>query len=652
MLIPTLSIGLGYRLFLDSNGFLNKILKTKIYGIGFPGLILGSITASFPSTFLIIYDALKYEDKAHYDAASIMGISKISTFFKLTLPYLKVAIISSFFASFTLIFSDYGLPMELAGRVETLPMYLYNNIISNFRYGRGSIAGLFILVPALFSFVFDIVFKDQNTEEKQKNLIKSGKIFNIISVIVLSLIIVFLAIPQLVFIILSFIKSFPNDMSFSFDNIKGLFTSSDGFGVMTYLGNSLLMAFMTALIGTIFSYLLGYLAVRKEGKVFKRTLDMFALFTIAIPGIVLGIGYIYLFKNIRFFYESMMILVAVNVFHFLGSPYLMAKNCLSKINKDFEAVGSTLGIPKYKIVFRVLLPNSLSTLIEMFSYFFLNSMITISAVAFLCNPSNQPLSILITTYEAYQNYGMQSAISLLILVTNIGFKVLFMKLYDIIKFIRRRGKKSMELSRYQFELLTFLEQNGKKRYSQRYLSDVLTFSLGNVNKLLKELQEIDYIEIDNEQRLSLTEKGLQALEPYRVRRAIILAAGFGSRLAPVTLDTPKPLVKVNGTRIIDSLLDALIEKGIENIIIVRGYKREKFDVLLEKYPNIRFVDNENFNTMNNISSAMKVIDYIDQCYICEADLLINNKDIIRKYEYSTNYLGARVKETDDWCFKK
>lgn len=72
--------------------------------------------------------------------------------------------------------------------------------------------------------------------------------------------------------------------------------------------------------------------------------------------------------------------------------------------------------------------------------------------------------------------------------------------------------------------------------------------------------------------IEISEKGLKALGPYRVRKAIILATGFGQRLAPVTLDTPKPLVKVNGVRIIDTLLDALVAKGITNITIVRGYK--------------------------------------------------------------------------------
>lgn len=210
----------------------------------------------------------------------------------------------------------------------------------------------------------------------------------------------------------------------------------------------------------------------------------------------------------------------------------------------------------------------------------------------------------------------------------------------------------MTLSRYQFELLTYLEANGKGRYSQRFLSDTLTLSLGTVNKLLKDLHELGYVESNSESELSISDKGLKALEPYRVRKAIILAAGFGSRLAPVTLDTPKPLVTVNGVRIIDTLLDALVNKGITNINIVVGYRKDQFEELKKKYPTLTLIENEEFNTSNNIVSIMKCIDMIDRCYICEADLYITNPDVIRKYEYTTNYLGAKVKETDDWCFKK
>ena len=652
MLVPTISVGLGLRILFGTNGFIDLLFGVEIEVRGFAGLILGSVMTSFPATFLILYDALHYEDKGPYDAANIMGIRRFSTFFRLTIPYLKIALISAFFASFTLIFSDYGMPMEIAGKVKTLPMYLYDQFMSSFQYGRGSIAGFVLLVPSLISFVFDLIFKDQSSE-KQNRMIGAEKGFNRVSAVLIIILCVLLFLPQFAFITLSFTKSFPNDLSFTFSHIANIFSNTYGVGLTAYIFNSLKLSFLTALIGTCFAYLLGYMSVRKAGRLGKGV-DLLALSTIAIPGLVLGIGFIFLFKGTNgFFYGTVFILVVVNIFHFLGSPYLLAKNCLNKINSEYEVIGETLGISKGGIITKVLIPSSVSTLVEMFSYFFLNSMITISAVAFLCTYDNQPLSILITTYEKNSNYEMQSVISLIILFLNIIARVVFT---GVITVLNRRNNRETEggigLSRYEFDLLTFLEKNGKGIYSQRRLSDELTITLSNVSRLEKSLADRGYINELADGSIEISDKGLKALEPYRVRKAIILAAGFGQRLAPVTLDTPKPLVKVNGIRILDTLLDSLYAKDIKNITIVRGYKKEQFNQLLEKYPTLHFIDNPEFNLANNISSLIHAIDLIDRCYICEADLYITNPEVINKYEYRSNYLGAKVAETDDWCFKK
>ncbi len=140
---------------------------------------------------------------------------------------------------------------------------------------------------------------------------------------------------------------------------------------------------------------------------------------------------------------------------------------------------------------------------------------------------------------------------------------------------------------------------------------------------------------------------------YIAERAIILAAGFGSRMVPVTLDRPKPLVRVNGVRIIDTLIDALVEAGINDITIVRGYKKECFDELLEKYTFLEFIDNDLYDKTNSISSARAAISRLHGgCYICEADLLIANPSVIRKYHTSSDYLGSFAKETDDWSLQE
>ena len=653
MLVPTISIGLGLRVLFGTNGFLDLLFGIEIEVRGFPGLILGSVMTSFPATFLILYDALHYEDKGPYDAANLMGIKRFSTFIRLTIPYLRIALLSSFCACFTLVFSDYGMPMEIAGKVKTLPMYLYDQFMSSFQYGRGSIAGFVLLIPAIISFLFDLFFKDQSVGEKQSRLIAPEKGFNRTAAVFILCICFILFLPQLAFISLSFTSAFPNDLRFTLNHVVSIFSNTYGVGLTAYIGNSLLLSALTALTGTCFAYILGYMSVRKSGKAGKAV-DLLALSTIAIPGLVLGIGYIFLFKGTNgAFYGTILILIVVNVFHFLGSPYLLAKNCLSKINSDYEMIGETLGISKGKIISHVLIPNSLSTLIEMFSYFFLNSMITISAVAFLCSYDNQPLSILITTYEKNSNYEMQSVISLIILVLNVFARGIFAVVTTAINRAENKEREGgIGLARLEFDFLTYLEKNGRGAYSQRKLADDLTITLSNAAKLIRDLTEHDYINLVADGTIEISEKGLKALEPYKVRKAIILAAGFGQRLAPVTLDTPKPLVRVNGVRILDTLLDALISKGITNIVIVRGYKKEQFDQLLEKYPTIKFIDNPEFNLANNISSAIQAIDLIDRCYICEADLYISNPEIINKYEYCSNYLGAKVAETDDWCFKK
>ena len=201
------------------------------------------------------------------------------------------------------------------------------------------------------------------------------------------------------------------------------------------------------------------------------------------------------------------------------------------------------------------------------------------------------------------------------------------------------------LTRKQFEVLTCLERNGKAM-TQRELSEEIQISLGTVNRTLSLLHEQGLLD-----ETRLTDDAYMALEPYRVKRAVFLAAGFGPRLVPITLNTPKPLVRVKGVRIIDSLLDAVIAAGIEEIYVVRGYLGEQFDQLLYKYPMIKLIDNLIYNEANNISSAMCVRHLLESAYVLEADLVLYNPKLIRKYQYSSNFLGVPVEFTDDWCFE-
>ena len=209
----------------------------------------------------------------------------------------------------------------------------------------------------------------------------------------------------------------------------------------------------------------------------------------------------------------------------------------------------------------------------------------------------------------------------------------------------------MALSRYEFELLRFIEENRRIAFIIRELCDSLCISGAQVLKSITALEGRSLLDC-SDGMLAITSAGREALEPYRVKKAIILAAGFGSRMMPATKDRPKPMVTVNGKRIIDTLLDALIAAGIYDITIVGGYQYDRLSELLEKYPSLQLINNNHYASENNISSAMTTIDLLrGGCYLCEADLYISNPRIITKYQYASNILGSYSMETDDWCFR-
>ena len=201
------------------------------------------------------------------------------------------------------------------------------------------------------------------------------------------------------------------------------------------------------------------------------------------------------------------------------------------------------------------------------------------------------------------------------------------------------------ITKKQFDVLVYLAEHSSK-VSQRSIAQGTGLSVGAVNKIMAEFSEKGSI-VNG----MITEQGCKELEPYRVKRAIFIAAGFGSRLAPITFNTPKPLVRVKGQRIIDGLIDAVLAQGIDEIYIVRGYLGEQFDQLLYKYPMIQFIENPVYNEANNISSVYCARYFLKNAYVLEADLLLYNPALIKKYQYASNYLGVPVEKTDDWCLE-
>ena len=212
----------------------------------------------------------------------------------------------------------------------------------------------------------------------------------------------------------------------TFDNFKRAFSMNTG----TYLANSLLISSFVSLLGSLSACILAYLTVRTRSKI-SKPLHLCAILTLAIPGLVLGLSYVLFFKG-SFLYGTFAILIMVNMIHFFSSPYLMMYNTLGKLNPNLEIIGSTMDIPRTKIIVDVILPQAKSTVAEMAMYFFVNSMMTISAVSFLATTANQPLSLMIPSFESQMLFECAGVVSLCILAVNLLIKALVIRYKKIV----------------------------------------------------------------------------------------------------------------------------------------------------------------------------------------------------------------------------
>ena len=346
MLIPSISHGMGLVLLFGDNGIITNLLGVNIGLYGFLGIIMGSVLYSFPIAFLLFYDSFTYEDYTIYEAASVLGLSKGQQFVKITLPNMKQTIVSAVLSVFTMVFTDYGVPLITGGTVMTLPVYMYREVIGGLNFSGGAVVGVVLLLPAVIAFLIDL--KKSGSGGTASTVTKSyripeNKIRDAIVYAVFAITLFLICLPIFAFVRLSFVTQYPVDMSFSLANLKKLWDNS----IVMYVLNSLALALLTALIGTALSYFSAFITSRSKKKMPNQALHFISMLSLAIPGIVLGLSFVLSFKSLPF-YSTLYILVIANIAHFFSSPYLLAYNSLSKFNPNLEDVAR---IPFEEIIF-------------------------------------------------------------------------------------------------------------------------------------------------------------------------------------------------------------------------------------------------------------------------------------------------------------
>jgi iron(III) transport system permease protein len=311
---------------------------------------------------------------------------------------------------------------------------MYQDVIGLLDFGKGSVIGLVLLVPALIAFIADFMNRDRgNASYVIKPFpVTRKRARDGFACAFCSLVSAAVLLPVVAFGILSFIKKYPVNLSLTLDNVRHAMNLQLG----QYLFNAIEIALLVSVLGTVLALAAGYLVARMPSRS-TRLLHLLSITTIAVPGIVLGLAYILFFKG-SFLYGTLAILVLVNLAHFFASPYLMSYNAFSKVNENLESVGATLGLGRPRVLLGVILIGMGPAITDMFAYFFVNSMITISAVSFLATVSTKPVSLMIATFEANMVLECAAFVSLLILGVNIIVKCIAARMKRIITTESRR----------------------------------------------------------------------------------------------------------------------------------------------------------------------------------------------------------------------
>ena len=414
MLIPSVSEGAGLVLLLGTNGFLTRLLRLpgSIYGLH--GIVLGQVLYTTPAAFLLLCNILRYEDFAPHEASMVLGVPAPHRFGAITMGHLRREAIAAAFLVFSMAVTDYGIPLAVGGKVKTLATVMYSSVAGQLQFGKGSVIGVCLLVPAALMCVSDWGRRRGGTGMVRREFPVprrrgvDGAAFCLCAVIGLAFLL-----PILAFLLMMLVEDYPLHMVPTLRHIRECWNARGGAG----LRNSLALAAGTAAGGTVIAVFAAYAAARQRGAA-ARLVHLLSALVLSVPGLVLGLAYVLAFKKTPV-YGTMGILILSSIIHFFTTPYFMLYQTFGKLHGDLEAVGQVLGVRPFRLFIEVLLPQCGETLIDMAAYFFLNAMVTISAVSFLATAENRPLSMLITQYSDQINPEAAAVLSAFILTANL-----------------------------------------------------------------------------------------------------------------------------------------------------------------------------------------------------------------------------------------
>ncbi|MEK5485390.1 MULTISPECIES: ABC transporter permease [Lysinibacillus] len=422
MLLPTITYGFVLIYTFGNQGILTKLVGQPLFTIyGYNGLVLGYVLYTLPVAFILMQNSMQYIDKRFLLVSMLMHDHSLRRFYHTVFRPMLGTIGGAFILTFILSFTDFGIPASVGGNYTVIATELYQAMLGSIvHFERGAVISVLMLVPAVLGVALLTILERFNFHYKQggrSDLVKHrlrDTLFTIYSIVCVTIVFIIFA----TMFIVPFTKGYPYNFSFTLEHVQNVLAEKDLIKVYV---NSLIVAVLTAILGVVITFLSALLNVRTPLKG-RKSLDVASMITNTVPGMVLGLSYLFFFNGSSL-KGTFFIIVACNIVHFFTTPYLMAKNSLQKMDPTWEVTAELLKDSWLKTVRRIILPNIRPTIYQMFSYFFLNAMVTVSGVIFLVSTKTMLVSTRIKELQHFAKYTDIFVLSIFILCTNLIVKL-------------------------------------------------------------------------------------------------------------------------------------------------------------------------------------------------------------------------------------
>jgi iron(III) transport system permease protein len=419
---------------LITRGFFGAVPGVVIELYGPIGIIISEVMFTFPQAMLILTVSLAVTDARLYEASESLGASKLRTFVTVTLYNIRYGLISAFFVCFVLAFTDFGAPKVVGGNYNILATDIYKQVVGQQNFIMGAVVSVVLLIPTAAAFVIDrLAQRKQSAIISAKSVVLTPKpsgardsFYMVFTLAVVLLIVAFYSTA----LYASLVKVWPYKLELGFWHYD--FDRVGGGGYAAFF-NSIKMSTITAIIGTALIFSSAYLIEKSRGMAALRQVSYFmSVLPLALPGLVIGIAYIFFFNApgwsilglyvpnpLTWVYGTMVILVLSNIVHFYTVSFLTATTALKQLDKEFEIVSESMGVPFYVTFIRVSVPVCLPAILEIAMYLFVNSMATVSAVIFLYSADIPLASVAIANMDDAGDIAPACAMAVLVVATNI-----------------------------------------------------------------------------------------------------------------------------------------------------------------------------------------------------------------------------------------